>query len=245
MRILVTGSDGMLGSALVAIGASGYPRRFLDVTDTATSAAVLEREQPDAVLFCAAQATVDACGPQTEAVNVQAPAWWARRVPTWLVSTNYVFDGPGPHAPGDPRRPCNPYGEQKARAEDAVLQAGGHVVRTGWLFAPGGRNFPSRLPELLTAGPVTALEGWPVQPTFAPDLARHLMSLPQGVSHAIGSGETTWADFARELARRMGLPPSRVRGVRRLEGVGPRPSDARLSPAELPSWQDRLEELLP
>ncbi len=245
MKILVTGAGGMVGAAVVSIGAVGYPRRFLDVTDPVQGEAVLALERPDAVLFCAAQARVDACGADSEAVNVRAPAWFAQRVPTWLVSSNYVFDGPGPHAPGDARAPCNPYGEQKARAEDAVLAAGGHVVRTGWLFARGGRNFPSSLPGRLAAGPVTALEGWPVQPTWALDLAHLLMTLPPGITHAVGAGQTTWADFARELARRMGLDEDRVRGVRVLEGLGPRPSDARLSPATLPPWQDRIQELLP
>ncbi len=245
MKILVTGAGGMLGSALVASGAVGYPRRFLDVTKPAVAAAVLAEERPDALLFCAAQARVDACDERSEAVNVLAPAWFAQRVPTWLVSTNYVFDGPGPHRPQDARTPCNPYGEQKARAEDAVLAAGGHVVRTGWLFARGGRNFPSSLPARLSRGPVQALEGWPVQPTWAPDLADLLLTLPTGVTHAIGSAETTWADFARHLAGLMGLSTQRVQGVQRLQGLGPRPSDARLTPATLPPWQARIQELLP
>ena len=47
MKILVTGAGGMLGSALVASGAVGYPRRFLDVTKPAVAAAVLTSDRLD------------------------------------------------------------------------------------------------------------------------------------------------------------------------------------------------------
>lgn len=244
MRVLVTGAGGLLGSALGRLGLTALDRRALDVTDAAARERTLDRHRPDAVIFCAALTDVDRCAtdPAAYRLNVEAPAAWARRAPLWLVSTNFVFDGPGPHPPDEPPRPCNPYGRQKAEAEAAVRAAGGHVVRTGWLFGPGGRNFPSRLPEALRAGPVRALEGWPVQPTWADDVAGALAALPEGVSHAIGSEETTWAEFAEAAAALMGLT-GRVRRVPGV-GLGPRPADARLTPATLPGWRARLPLLI-
>lgn len=241
MKIVVTGAGGLVGSALVRSGARGRTRRQLDVTDAAAVDAMLSRLQPDAVVFCAAIADVDRCAtdPSAHAVNVAAPIAMAQRVPTWLVSTNYVFDGPGPHGPDAPRLPANAYGRQRREAEDGVLAAGGHVVRTGWVYGSGGRNFPSRLAELLRAGPVTALEDWPVQPTFVDDLAARLMQLRPGITHAIGAETTTWAEVARAVAGRVG---GTVRGVASLD-LGPRPSDARLTPADLPGWTRRLEAL--
>ena len=234
----------MLGSALRSLGAIGLPRERLDVTRPQDWESVLAHTRPDAVIHCAALTQVDACAvdPRAWSLNVESAAWIAARVETWLVSTNYVFDGPGPHAPQDPREPAMAYGVQKAAAEDAVLAAGGHVVRTGWLYGPGGRNFPSRLPELLLRGPVQALEGWPVQPTWAPDLAEHLLTLPKGVSHAIGAEQTTWADFARAVCPRLGVPVSRVVGVNAIRGMGPRPADARLSGHLLPGFSRRLDD---
>lgn len=224
------------------IGAEGQGR--LDVTDTEAVERMIGTHRPRAVIHCAAFTRVDACGPEHWEVNVAAALTLARRVPTWLVSSNYVFDGPGPHSPSSPRSPAMRYGIQKAAAEDAVLAHGGHVVRTGWLFGPQGGNFPSRLPELLAAGPVQALEHWPVQPTWADDLAAYLVTLPQGVGHAIGGEQTTWANFARACAAKMGLPADRVIGVSEVRGMGPRPQDARLAGHMLPGWTQRLEALI-
>ena len=242
--IWVTGAGGLLGSALLRSGAAGQGRVHLDVTDTDAVERMIGTHRPRAVIHCAAFTHVDACGPEHWAVNVTAAETLAARVPTWLVSSNYVFDGPGPHSPSSPRCPCLRYGVQKAAAEDAVLAHGGHVVRTGWLFGPGGTNFPSRLPELLAAGPVQALESWPVQPTWADDLAAYLMTLPKGVTHAVGGEQTTWADFSRALAVKMGLPADRVLGVSKVKSMGPRPQDARLLGHALPGWPQRIDPLL-
>ncbi len=241
MSVLVLGAEGLLGRALVERGAWGVGRQELDVRDHQRAEAFLRDHTVHSVIFCAAITDVDRCAldPAVRKVNVEAPAWFAERVETWLVSTNYVFDGPGPHGPEDERRPCNAYGRQKAEAEDRVLAAGGHVLRTGWLFGPGGRGFGSRIRELLSKGPVKALEAWPVQPTWSGDVARVLLDRPRGITHAIGRETTTWAEFAEEAAHRWG---GRVQRVRELP-LGPRPSDATLRPATLPSWRTRLQEL--
>ncbi len=245
MRILVTGGDGLLGGALARLGALALGHGQLDVTDPVRSEACLAQHQPEAVVFCAAVTEVDRCttDPRAHAVNVAAPAWWADRVPVLLVSTNYVFSGAGPHGPETPVAPVNAYGRQKAQAEAAVLAAGGSVVRTGWLYGAGGRNFPSRLGAALRAGPVTAIDDWPVQPTWVDDLARHLLTRPTGLTHAIGAHEGTWAEVAEAVAGSLGLL-DRVHPVA-LEtlGLGPRPLDARLTPAILPGWRDRLPQL--
>jgi len=207
---------------------------------------VLDNHQPDFVVFCAAYTEVDTADHEEAwRVNVEAPAHWAREVPVVLVSSNYVFSGAGPHRVDAAREPLQSYGVQKRAAEDAVLASGGRVVRTGWLFGKGGKNFPSSLPRRLREGPVRAISDVIVQPTYCDDLAEYLFRAPEGVSHAIGSEETTWYLFARAVAACLGLAVD-------IEAIGHsglvsdviRPPDARLYPARLPGWSSRLSAFL-
>ena len=230
----------------MAQGAVGLDRAVCDVTLRSDLERVFRTLQPDAVIFCAAYTDVDtADSAEAWRVNVDAPAHWAERVPTWLVSSNFVFSGEGPHGPEDEPAPVQAYGQQKLAAEAAVRAAGGSVVRTGWLYGAGGSNFPSTLPRRLRSGPVCAVADTPVQPTYAPDLARYLLTLPTGVSHAVGSEETTWYTFARAVAEMLEIDAhiDPIEGAS-LNGDARRPSDGRLVPALLPGWSTRLSAFL-
>ena len=124
MRALLLGADGMLGQAIQRVnpGHTLLPltRRGLDLRDLSGLDATLAALNPDLVFFCAAVSDVDRCAtdPEAWAVNVEAPAAFAARLPTWFVSSNYVFGvGAGPHAPDAVPSPVNAYGAQKAEAE--------------------------------------------------------------------------------------------------------------------------------
>jgi dTDP-4-dehydrorhamnose reductase len=254
MRIVVLGAGGLIGAAVVRVSGAraeggpviGLTRAACDVTESAGRERVLRDLRPDAVIFAAAATDVDGVARSAESlraarrVNVEAPAAWARKVETWFLSSNFVFDGPGPHLPGEAPRPCMPYGEQKAEAEAAVLAAGGHVVRVGWVYGPGGRRFASTAADRLARGEAThAIADVVVQPTHADDVAAALLALPRGVTHLAGAGETTWYGYALALWARVGR--GKVIPVRSEElGLGPRPRDARLAPAGLPPWRAHL-----
>ena len=245
MRIVVVGAGGLVGGAVVRAASrrgaavTALARWQCDVERATDRDRVLGELRPDAVILCAAATHVDEAGPGTRGVNVDAPVAWARRVETWFLSSNFVFDGPGPHPPSEAPRPLNPYAEQKVEAEQGVLAAGGHVVRVGWVYGPGGRTFASMLPERLASGqPVRALCDVLVQPTHADDVAAELLALPRGISHLASSAPTTWYGFALAYAARLG---GRVEPVRLAQfGLGPRPRAARLEPATLPPWTERL-----
>lgn len=247
MRILVVGAGGLIGRALMrnASGSApsliGLDRATCDVTDPADRARALNKHRPDAVIFCAAFTDVDgaAQNPLSHAVNVEAPIAWANEAPTWFLSSNFVFDGPGPHTPSETPRPGSIYAQQKVAAEAGVLGAGGHVVRVGWVHGPGGRTFASTVETRLRAGEtVPAIYDVVVQPTHADDVAAALLQLPKGITHLMGAGETSWYGFALAVQARLGT--GRVLPVRSADlGLGPRPRDARLTPATLPPWWDR------
>ena len=245
MRIVVVGAEGLIGRALVRAANAGHTvvglgRSACDVTNPVARDQALARERPDAVLFCAAMTDVDRAGADSVAVNVDAPAAWASQVETWFLSSNFVMNGPGPHAPGAVPSAINTYAAQKIEAERAVLAAGGHVVRVGWVYGPGGRTFASTVGDRLARGEtVRAIFDTVVQPTHADDVAAELLRLPRGVSHLAGAGETSWYGLASAVRAKVGT--GTVVPVRTSElGIGPRPGDARLCPATLPPWWDRL-----
>lgn len=247
MRILVVGAGGLIGRAVTRVAPApgveviGLDRAACDVTDPHARRRVLTHHRPDAVLFCAAFTHVDGAAenPASAAVNSAAPAAWAQEAETWFLSSNYVFDGPGPHLPTEAPRPGSVYARQKVAAEEAVIAAGGHVVRVGWVYGPGGRTFASTLGARLLAGErVRAIYDVVVQPTLADDLAAALLTLPRGITHLMGRDTTTWYGFALAVSARIGS--GSVAPVRAEElGLGPRPRDARLAPSDLPGcWEN-------
>jgi dTDP-4-dehydrorhamnose reductase len=94
------------------------------------------------------------------------------------------------------------------------------------------------------------------QPTYTRDLAEQTVRLldadaPAGIYHGTNSGETTWFDFAREIFRRSGNDPERVKPTDSTQFVRPaaRPAysvlghdawrAAGLEPMR--NWQEALE----
>ena len=101
------------------------------------------------MINCAAFTVVDDCETEEEratAINGAGAghaAAAARAVGARClhVSTDYVFDGSGsePYRTDDPTGPISGYGRSKLAGEEAVLSHDASaVVRTSWLFGPGG-----------------------------------------------------------------------------------------------------------
>jgi dTDP-4-dehydrorhamnose reductase len=158
MRILLTGSSGQVGGALIGpLGAFGTvlpaTRRELDLADVAAIPAALDRLSPGLIVNPAAYTAVDRAEDEKDlafSINAAAPAamarWAAeRQVPLVHFSTDYVFDGSGrtPWREDSPTNPLSTYGASKLAGDDAVRAAGGAhlIVRTSWVYAAKGNNF--------------------------------------------------------------------------------------------------------
>jgi dTDP-4-dehydrorhamnose reductase len=137
------------------------------------------------------------------------------------------------------------------------------VVRTAWLYAAGGRNFPHRILELADDVLTGRRDGLRVvtdevgNPTYAPDLARGLGKLIQtgayGIYHLTNSGHCSRYDFARrilELSGRSSVPVAPILGAE-FERASTPPAFAPLANTaaaalgiQLRPWEDALAEFL-
>ncbi|MFN7146697.1 MAG: SDR family oxidoreductase, partial [Myxococcota bacterium] len=116
--------------------------------------------------------------------------------------------------------PLNVYGLTKANAEEHVarLHPGALIVRTSAFFGLWDpHNFVTRALDALRLGSLRAADDQVVSPTFVPDLVNASLDLlidgERGVWHLANAGAVTWAELARDVARRGGLDPDRVEPV--------------------------------
>ena len=218
-RALVLGAAGQLGRACMdcapeLVVAEGFSRVTCDVTDDAALRRVIDEVDPQIVINAAAYTAVDAAEDDPEsadAVNANAPAilgeLCARRDLRLVhISTDFVFDGRAhrPYGPAADPVPLGIYGASKWRGEQAVFASGAShaVVRTSWVYGPGGRNFVLTMLRLMREqGTVRVVNDQIGSPTSARGLAEicWLLALNDdagGVFHWSDTGAISWYDFA-------------------------------------------------
>lgn len=159
MKVLITGSNGLLGQYLVqrlsalpeyeviatGRGANrlrrqdGYKYESVNLADEAAVKGLIERSQPEVIIHAGAMTQADDCERNKDAcwmVNVTATRYLlqgAERTGAFFLflSTDFVFDGlEGPYREDDPVNPVNYYGASKAAAERIVKQS-----KAAWAIA--------------------------------------------------------------------------------------------------------------
>lgn len=274
MKVLVAGADGMVGRAVVEHCAArgdevmAHNRRSLDITDKWAVSETFKNESPDIVINCAAWTDVDGCESDTErafAVNsyaVETLALNSRRARALFVtiSTDYVFDGSkeGFYTQRDDPHPTSVYGAAKLEGERRAQAASARtvVVRSGWIFGSGGRNFLSTIIERARRGEhLKAISDAYGMPTYASDLAARLRRLAEmdipGVYHVVNSGTgASYEGFTRAALKAAQCESIEVEPVLMdtLDRPAPRPRNSRMHcllseaiglPA-LPDWESAL-----
>ena len=158
MRILLTGTAGQVGAALLPLlrlhGEVLAPtRNEFDLSKPEALAGRLDELKPDLIFNPAAYTAVDRAEDEAELafrINAEAPsrmAGWAARhgVPLFHFSTDYVFDGSGdkPWREDSSPGPLSVYGASKLAGDEAIRAANGPhlIVRTSWIYAHEGVNF--------------------------------------------------------------------------------------------------------
>ena len=276
MKVMVTGAGGLVGRAVVSHCSSQGERvialdhRGLDVADESKVDAVLDAERPDAVINCGAWTDVDGCELDPERaqnINARGPELLAlacRRAGALLItiSTDYVFDGEkdGFYTQRDQPNPQSVYAVSKLAGERRAQIAWARtiIVRSGYIFGAGGKNFLSSVLERARGGErLRVINDTFGTPTHAPDLARQLHRLAQvdlpGIYHVVNAGEgATFESFARSAFSIANLDPGLLESVsmNALRRPAPRPRNSKLrcllSEAigldPLPYWEDALRD---
>ncbi|HEX8292181.1 MAG TPA: dTDP-4-dehydrorhamnose reductase [Pyrinomonadaceae bacterium] len=255
MRVIITGAAGLVGAALTEhCRARGdevlaFDREGLDITDERAVREAFKSLRPDAAVNCAAWTDVDGCelDPQraflvnSQGVESLATASRLAGASFVTVSTDYVFDGRKEghfYTQRDDPHPLSAYGAAKLEGERRAQAASARtsVVRTGWVFGRGGRNFLATVVERARRGErLRAITDSYGTPTYAPDLAARLRGLAEldlpGVYHVVNAGGgASYEGFAREAAAAAGLPDAQIEAVQTdsLQRPAPRPRNSRL-----------------
>jgi len=255
MKILITGSNGQLGQALIKALSDHivYPHDIdtLDITQADAVETCVAELQPDFVINAAAYTAVDKAESDVEtadAINHKAVANLAEacanhNVRMIHVSTDFVFDGRNstPYTPEDTCNPVSVYGETKRDGEIALLTKlfeRATVVRTAWLYSETGANFVKTMLRLMQERDQLSVVCDQVgTPTSASGLARVIARMvdsnqSNGIYHWTDAGAASWYDFAvaiYEEARAINLLNKEV-------NILPIPAQNYPTPAERPHY---------
>ncbi len=226
-KILVTGSNGQLGSEIKE-RASGFPQyqfmftdiEELDLTNKEDVNNFFKENQFDVCINCAAYTAVDKAEDDRElallvnfeAVKILTEACSAYKTFLVHISTDYVFDGTNykPYEETDPPSPNSYYGLTKLKGEEAVFSISDHaiIIRTSWLYSSYGNNF---VKTMLRLGKEKEQIGVVVDqvgtPTFAGDLADAILTAIEKydgepvneIYHFSNEGAISWYDFAKAI----------------------------------------------
>lgn len=235
-NILVTGSNGQLGSELQSL-ASAHDEtcRFfftdvaeLDITDRQAVYSFVEQNRISVIVNCAAFTAVDKAESEPERCNLLnhiAPGYLAEAIASVggtmiQISTDYVFDGTSckPYKEEDITNPQTVYGRTKLAGEESVIRtcAGSMVIRTAWLYSTYGNNFVKTMlrlgKERDKLGVVADQIG---TPTYARDLAKAILTVIEkgikpGVYHFTNEGTCSWYDFTKAIHRMEGIEDCEV-----------------------------------
>lgn len=239
-NILVTGSNGQLGSEIRRISANHENNfRFfftdvaeLDITDLQAIDSFIKENSINYIINCAAYTAVDKAEDDIDLcykINRDAAANLGRaavnnQVKVIHISTDYVYDGTAnkPYIESDAVNPQSVYGKSKQDGEEALLEScpDSVIIRTAWLYSIFGNNFVKTMIKLgKERDTLNVVADQTGTPTNAADLAQaiiHILDYSEangfkpGIYHYSDEGVTTWYDFTLAIHKDAGITTCKV-----------------------------------
>ena len=227
-NILITGTNGQLGSEIKAIS-SNYSYNFfftdrsnIDITSKDNIKAFCQINNINVIINCAGYTAVDKA--ESDEINadlinrkaVKKLALVSKELNIKLIhiSTDYVFDGKNfkPYIEEFQTSPQGIYGKTKLDGENEMRDINPKnsiIIRTSWVYSSFGNNFVKTMLRLgrekESLGVIFDQVG---TPTYAKDLAKTILDIiPRITNEKVeiynysNEGVLSWYDFAKEIMR--------------------------------------------
>ncbi len=228
LNILVTGSNGQLGSEIKSIS-SNYDYNFfftdrnsIDITNKENIKEYCQENNINVIINCAAYTAVDKA--ESDEINadlvnrkaVKKLALVSKELDIKLIhiSTDYVFDGKNfkPYVEEFQTNPQGVYGKTKLDGENEMRDINPKnsiIIRTSWVYSSFGNNFVKTMlrlgKEKESLGVIFDQVG---TPTYAKELAKVILDITKKINNKkveiynySNEGVLSWYDFAKEIMR--------------------------------------------
>jgi dTDP-4-dehydrorhamnose reductase len=233
MKILVTGSNGQLGSEIRRLSQQYPAYEFiftdiaeLDITDPGRVERFFTDHKPEAVINCAGYTAVDkAESDPAFAFKLNSESVGSLAINTSKtgaifihISTDYVFNGTKttPYTEKDIPDPQSVYAKSKYLGEKEVMENGskGIIIRTSWLYSEFMNNFVKTIINKGgERGHLNVVYDQVGTPTYAGDLANAILTILPSLANQDGTeiyhysneGVTSWYDFAKAIVEFSGI----------------------------------------
>lgn len=256
MRILLTGSSGYLGAALLRRIPSIRPdwdlhitlhsiepsddmpnAHHLDLRDPDSVARVMDKVRPQIILHTAALNAGDAR--EMYETNANGSGYLAEQAAKFQsrmihLSSDVIFDGTrGSYSEADPPHPLTPYAISKADAEKNVWTSGAHavLVRTSLIY--GFRPLDPRTRSVLRGEMPKLFTDEMRCPIWVDNLCDVLLELAdmdyRGILHVAGTQPLSRYDFGIKLMNALNADTSHLVGIPSADSALTRPRDCTLN----------------
>ena len=233
MKILITGSNGQLGSEFRSLESKYRDCQFtftdieeLDLTDFNAVHLFFRENTFDYCVNCAGYTAVDKAEEEPDkafllnayAIGNLAKECTENNVRLLHISTDYVFNGNAtrPYKEDDPVSPESVYGLSKLKGEEAVLKYSSDaiIIRTAWLCSRFGKNFVKTILRLGSEkNELNVVDDQLGSPTFTQDLANTILEITSSLEnrntneiyHYSSEGNISWFIFAKAIIEIAGL----------------------------------------
>ncbi len=197
MKILITGSEGQLGSELKDLSKK-YPEweflftdvDSLDITNEKAVEVFFRKNKPAFLINCAAYTAVDKAEADSQIahqLNAIGPGILAKISKLYNagfihISTDYVYDGRlyRPYDEFDAVNPSGVYGKTKLAGERLIRSENPNaiIIRTAWLYSSNGNNFVKTMLRLgQERKELSVVFDQTGSPTYAADLAQAILTV--------------------------------------------------------------------